>query len=108
MDEDTVGHFGGFVTHKLRADKPDLLKVGSCELKPELPVMYSSTEKKEGWVVPININGTPVMTLQHEGNSSAYNPYWIVKVNKNIIPNHNEVLQGNFVCFIKEFLPKDY
>jgi len=108
MDEDTVGHFDGFVTHDLWADRENLVKIGSCELKPESSEKSTWSEEKEGWTKELRYDGIPVMTLKHKENSSAYNPYWVVKVNKNVIPNHNNILRGNFICFIKKFLPEGY
>ncbi|MCI5193076.1 MAG: hypothetical protein D3915_08085 [Candidatus Electrothrix sp. AU1_5] len=109
MDRNTVGHYSKFLTHRLSTENELDLDLTTCELKPEPPALYSSrTEKSEVWPIPLEFEGGSKMMLEHLGNSSAYNPYWVVKVNKNIIPNHSKILTGNFVCFIRRFLPEDY
>ncbi|MEQ1638744.1 MAG: hypothetical protein ABL903_18955 [Methylococcales bacterium] len=40
------------------------------------------------------------MNLRHLKNSTAYDPYWVIQADKNVIPSHAFRNQSHLWCFI--------
>lgn len=105
MDEHSVGHFEGFITHHLEAEGKIELNLDTCE-EVTSKMLVAKEKKTEGWKDKLHfgVENKHLMTLRHMENSSAYNPYWVVQVDNAIIPDHNDILTGGFVCFIRKYL----
>ena len=111
MDDHTIGHYRGFITHRLEVDGHFDLNLDDCDLsKSRTNKVAEGSLLYEGWkdILGFGEGEKYKMTLRHLNNSSAYNPYWIVKLVDEVIPDHNNILRGNFVCFVREYLPNDY
>jgi hypothetical protein len=77
-----IGHFKRFITHRLESNSA-LAADGVCASGPESPAAAG-------------------LRLRHQGNSSAHDPYWVVQVDKRIIPSHGFLRQKSFWCFIEQ------
>jgi hypothetical protein len=104
MDRRAIGHYKEFKTHYLSATGA---MVNPCTvtntswLSNAVNASVSVGGNGEGWNHTFNNSN---LKLEHLHNSSPYNPYWIIRTNGNVIPDHNHILQGHFNCFIEEVM----
>jgi len=103
MNINAIGHYKPFQTHTLQSVNPNQLK--SCNAMPSKwkdMIVYDNTpHSKEGWSILFPASN---LKLRHIKNSPAFSPYWIVAVDNNVIPGHNEIYQLNLNCFIEELI----
>ncbi len=101
MDTQALGHYEPFITHKLSISSPHK-DVGECQAPPTTWHNHLLGQAAgEGWQAQFGVSGT---TLTHEGNSPAFSPVWVVKVAEDIIPNHNDIWDTRFNCFLEELV----
>lgn len=77
-----IGHFKRFITHRLESNNA-FAADGACASGPES-------------------SASAGLQLRHQGNSSAQDPYWVIQVDKRIMPNHGFLRQKPFWCFIEQ------
>jgi hypothetical protein len=105
MNINAIGHYKPFQTHTLKSVDP--IQLTSCNAMPakwDDMIEYDDTSdktSKEGWSI---LFPASKLRLRHIKNSPAFSPYWVVVVDKNVIPGHNEIYQVNLNCFIEELL----
>lgn len=122
LDVTAVGHFKPYRTHRLEANESAgtdvacvnenrrwLTQAVDRQIRRQVsdPKEHGSPtgEKwdtgyaRDGEMVRL-INDASAMQVIHKGRSAAYDPYWIIAVHKNVIPDHSSITQKHFWCFI--------
>lgn len=103
MDTQALGHYEYFVTHKLASTIKDRqLAPGSCNAKQ---ISWSdrliNPTVGEGWEVDFKASDT---RLTHLKNSPPFSPVWVVKVDADIVPDHNQIWDRGLDCFVEELV----
>lgn len=77
-----VGHFKRFITHRLE----------------------SNSAFADDWSCAsgADSSASAVLRLSLQDNSSVHDPYWVIQVDKRIIPNHGFMTRKPFWCFIEQ------
>ncbi len=91
-----IGHFAPYQTHTLsHQDMPRALD--------DLGMLQSV---RSGWTqdAPGAQMSFPGSVLTHEHNSVGRNPYLLIKVDKKIIPGHNEIYDPRVIEFLRHFI----
>lgn len=95
-DRTTVGHFEPFLTHKLEPSTTKLLRSSDFNYR-QLQTAWSR-QTHEGTLHFENTN------LIHLGKTRPLNPYLNIKVNKKLIPDHNDIWGDSVVSFIRDLI----
>lgn len=118
LDTTSVGHVDQFITHRLEKSGDSEI-APSCDLNAGWLKNAVATRKKqqqqngespsgEGWLSSDAVSHNPVhqppLQLKHLKKTSAYDPYWVIQIDKNIMPNHGFMNQKSFLCFIDQSL----
>lgn len=116
LDTTAIGHVDQLITHRLESfGAPDIspscdLNSGwlnnAVEIRKKQQLENGESPNGEGW----QSHGAPSTSLanqasthlKHLQRSSAYDPYWVVQIDKNIMPNHGYMGQKSFLCFIDQ------
>lgn len=83
LDTIAVGHFTPYITHRLETNNYSLSTNYSC---PSNNILLNDSQSK--------------MQLHHLKNSTTLNPYWVMQIDKKIMPNHGFMKQKDFWCFL--------
>ena len=95
LDNTAIGHFEQFITHRLETDSP-AGEDYNCSAPPGwLTTAMSQKSKANSSLAPI-----ATMQLHPLNHFDSYNPYWIIRTNKNILPSHGFVNQKLLWCFM--------
>lgn len=86
LDTVAVGHFAPYITHRLEANN---------SLSTNYSCPSNDKESKDFLNAPSN-----KMQLRHVQNSAMVNPYWVMQIDKNIMPSHGFMRQKDFWCFL--------
>jgi hypothetical protein len=95
-DRTSVGHFQPLLTHNLKKDEEYKAKVGS--LKIENIKKAWKRGKIDG---SMNFNGSKLVSLN---KSHWYNPYLNISVDKELIPDHNDIWEPSVVSFLRDMI----
>lgn len=100
-----IGHFEPYRTHTLRPVKDD---AGNKSVKSAqgLDSVLSTVQATAGWE-----NEKPGSTirfddviLERTATSAARNPYLVIRVDKELIPNHNDIDDDRIVGFVRNLV----
>lgn len=103
MDHKALGHYKPYITHELYIEKN---KPQRRESNYDYWLTKAIKERKkhdpngEKWTYTFESG----LTLKHMGRSAAANPYYIVKVDGDIIPDHNNIFDDRLIQFFKELI----
>ena len=118
LDTTAVGHVEQFITHRLETSGPAEM-TPPCTISPGwLKAAVAIRQKQqlkngespsgEGWQSSDGLSPTPgyqtPVQLRHLKKTSAFDPYWVIQIDKNIMPNHGFLTQKSFLCFIDQSL----
>lgn len=94
-----IGHFQNYRTHRLMPKERSANEGEMDEIKVYQAVQNQWQADQPG--SQIDFTGS---VLVHENNSVARNPYLIVKVDEDIIPNHSDIFDPRVAEFIRHFI----
>ena len=100
----TIGHFDDYLTHYLKADAPLPAKQAtSFNLSKEINLFVTVADNWE--------NDKPGSSIKFEGstlertmNSAGRNPYLNIRVDKNLIPDHNSIYDPRIESFVRQLI----
>lgn len=95
-DRNTIGHFMPFVTHRLEA--------ANDGAKAAEEIDYTSLH--DYWLTqkPAATLAFEGMQLVHLGKTHPFNPYLNIRVDKRLIPNHNDIWGDEVIGFIRDLI----
>ena len=114
LDTTAIGHFAPFITHRLQAQHA--LSTSNCSASAGwLPTAVQRQQSQQaahgqaasgaGWRADSALLSTATgMEVQHLENSAAQDPYWVLQVATNVMPNHGFINQQPLWCFIEQAL----
>ena len=95
-DRNTVGHFEPYLTHLLLPAKTTRPR-GSDDSYQQLRNNWSKQQDSG----TLNFGGTD---LVHLGKTRPLNPYLNIKVDSELIPNHNDIWDDRVVSFVRDLI----
>lgn len=95
-DRNTVGHFEPYLTHQLLPAKTTRAR-GSDDSYQQLSKSWSQ-QKSSG---TLNFNGSD---LVHLGKTRPLNPYLNIRVDSDLIPNHNDIWDDRVISFVRDLI----
>jgi len=111
MDISALGHYEPFNTHELTCIEKDCQKNvlkqqvqsrNKCKENSDWLNDALRQQRGEGrWSHEFKCSG---LKLTHKGNSNAINPYYVIDVQKNIIPDHTQIFKGQLIPFINALI----
>lgn len=117
LDTTSVGHLPAFITHRLLSDPAATGQDVSCmsssgwlhqavQRRKQQQQQHGELANGEGWDSGSDLrlidwlDVPKIQSLEHLKNSGVYNPYWVLQIHKNILPNHGFLTQKDFMCFV--------
>jgi hypothetical protein len=95
-DRNTVGHFTPYLTHQLKPTTD--MKVRKADFKfKQLQTIWSKHTNE----VPVEFVGSQLESLKR---TNPLNPYLNIKVDKQLINNHNDIWRPQVVAFIRDLI----
>lgn len=95
-DRNTIGHFEPYLTHHLVPAKT-LQDRGSDSSYQQLRTNWAK-QKSSG---TLNFNGTDLI---HLGKTRPLNPYLNIKVDGDLIPDHNDIWDDRVISFVRDLI----
>jgi pimeloyl-ACP methyl ester carboxylesterase len=95
----TIGHFEPYRTHDLQpaaAHDDGVAPTVATEMATMADVMESWRTDKPGGEIAF-----PGTVLQRTTNSAARNPYLVIRVSKDLIPDHNDIYDERVTAFLR-------
>lgn len=98
-----VGHFEPYRTHYLRASETRDSKPAQLSIQDSMRLFLKASQSWE--------TDTPGSKIQFDGSllertqtSAGRNPYLVVRVDKALIPNHNDIADPRIIEFVKQLI----
>ncbi|MGD8558241.1 MAG: esterase [Gammaproteobacteria bacterium] len=99
-----VGHFKPYMTHKLTAtDTRDRNTIAPPTIEEDINMLFSTLN---GWEndAPGNVIQFNGSTLERNNRSAGRNPYLVIKVDKHLIRDHNDIDDPRIISFIRQLI----
>ncbi len=97
-DRQAIGHFLPFVTHRLEALAGETPASDDPGLDPQRLRDLWSGQQANG---RLRFSSA---TLEHQGKTHPFNPYLNIRVDDDLIPNHNDIWGDAVVTFLRELI----
>ena len=98
-----VGHFEPYRTHYLRATKAKAVKPAPLSIQDSMRLFLQASQSwetdKPGSKIPFESS-----LLERTQTSAGRNPYLVVRVDKALIPNHNDIADPRIIEFVKQLI----
>lgn len=95
-DRNTVGHFTPYLTHRLNPSADKISRGDNFQIKQLQTTWAEHTNEK-----PVNFVGTQLESLNR---TTPLNPYLNIRVDTELIKNHNDFWQPKIVAFIRDLI----
>lgn len=95
-DRNTVGHFEPYLTHVLSPMTDQKIRNESFQIE-DLQTMWAKHTND----VPIDFVGSQLKSLKR---TTALNPYLNIKVDKELINDHNDIWRPQIISFIRDMI----
>ncbi len=95
-DRTAVGHFEPFHTHTLTAATNQQVRASNFQLEQIQDSWGEHTNEQ-----PMNFEGSQLQSLDR---TTPLNPYLNIRVDKKLIPNHNDIWHKEVIAFIRDLI----
>lgn len=95
LDTTSVGHYRHFITHRLEAGVNSY-----AEDRCVFAAGGGAGQLEVGQAGNLGDRLPPLQGLLQVSKDAAYDPYWVVQVNRDMLPNHGFLNRKSFLCFI--------
>ncbi|NOV29729.1 hypothetical protein [Methylomonas sp. ZR1] len=96
-----VGHFRGFITHRLEAIDP-ALKTQTCHLDSAIASKPTGSDRNIASAAVLRV--ADGLQLRPVKEAWMADPLWVVQTDRFVLPNHGFMAQKPFWCFIEAAL----
>lgn len=93
LNATAVGHYRGFITHRLEANSQTAAECASAHNSRD-----ALSPEAKNWSIS---NG---LTIYSQGKAPNLEPVWVVQTDKNVLPNHGFMAESPLWCFIERMV----